>query len=179
MNLDAPRVVNQRRAERGATTVRVHGAWRLTVKRPRTYTQAMRQSRKGSSARIESKGARVPRRGDRPLRRAQCDASEIHGEETPHGLEQGERMEEGRVRIRSYAPRSGSPRGLRQSLCARRTRLRCARRAGCCEEDGPGRWGPPNSRRERCSAADGRARKSVEAGFAARQNEGMTNGPHV
>ena len=29
----------------------------------------------------------------------------------PHGLEQGERMEEGRVRIRSYASRSGSPRG--------------------------------------------------------------------
>jgi hypothetical protein len=87
---------------------------------------------------------------------AWCGASEIHGEETPHGLEQGERMEEGRVRIRSCAPRSGSPRGLRQSLCARRTRLRCARRAGCCEEDGPGRWGPPNSRRERCSAADGR-----------------------
>jgi hypothetical protein len=87
MNLDAPRVVNQWRAERGATTARVHGAWRLTVKRPRTYTQEMRQSRKGSSARIESKGARVPRRGDRPLRRAQGDASEIHGEETPltHG----------------------------------------------------------------------------------------------
>jgi hypothetical protein len=29
----------------------------------------------------------------------------------PHGLEQGERMKERRVRIRSYAPRSGSPRG--------------------------------------------------------------------
>ena len=48
---------------------------------------------------------------------------------------------------------SRKSRGLQQSLCARRTRLRCARRAGCCEEDGPGRWGPPNSRRERCSAA--------------------------
>jgi hypothetical protein len=53
------------------------------VERPRTYTQEMRQSQKGSSARIESKGARVPRRGDRPLQRAQGDASEIHGEETP------------------------------------------------------------------------------------------------
>jgi hypothetical protein len=74
---------NERRTERGATTVRVHGAWRLTVKRPRTYTQEMRQGRKGSSARIESKGARVLRRGDRPLRRAQGDASGIHGEETP------------------------------------------------------------------------------------------------
>jgi hypothetical protein len=29
----------------------------------------------------------------------------------PHGLEQGERMEEGRVQICSYAPRLGSPRG--------------------------------------------------------------------
>ena len=93
-----------------------------------------------------------------PWRRADRRQRFINGEKftVPQGLEQGERMEEGRVRIRSYAPRSGSPRGLRQSLCARRTRLRCARRAGCCEEDGPGRWGHPNSRRERCSAADGR-----------------------
>jgi hypothetical protein len=73
--------------------------------------------------------------------------------------------------IRSYAPRSGSPRGLRQSLCARRTRLRCARRAGCCEEDGPGRWGPPNSRRERCSAAAGRSDEGGPHGSGWREGE--------
>ena len=48
-----------------------------------------------------------------PWRRADRRQRFINGEKflVPHGLEQGERMEEGRVRIRSYAPRSGSPRG--------------------------------------------------------------------
>ena len=55
----------------------------LAVEPAPPWTQSSRSYPSDFGASLGYKSGAVPRRGDRPLRRAQGDASEIHGEETP------------------------------------------------------------------------------------------------